>query len=183
MSTPSQELEQAETMVGVYKTERDELRRDVAALLNALPNGAHDATEGVVSIQAMREAIREAHEALSVSASARKREQDRLKDMQTGPGASANPQPLETMNLPLHKDLAKIADLYKNPQIVWKPTPDEIKAGDVFWSHCNRVGIICDSSYDSRFTALPTNDAPGWKSAWWQASEFICILKGPLHAL
>lgn len=45
--------------------ERDELRRDVAALLNALPNGAHDVTEGVVIIQSMRAAIKEAHGALS----------------------------------------------------------------------------------------------------------------------
>ena len=47
--------------------DRDELCRDVSALLNALPNGAHDVTEGVVSIRAMRESIMEAHEAIDVA--------------------------------------------------------------------------------------------------------------------
>ena len=59
----SRALDAADVLQNVEE-ERDELRRDVSALLNALPNGAHDVTEGVVSIRAMRAAIVEAHEAL-----------------------------------------------------------------------------------------------------------------------
>jgi len=48
--------------------ERDELRRDIAALLNALPNGAHDVTEGVGTIQAMRENLAREKQALQNAA-------------------------------------------------------------------------------------------------------------------
>lgn len=46
------------------REELGELKRDLSALLNSLPHGAHDATEGVGIIRTMREAIKEAHEAL-----------------------------------------------------------------------------------------------------------------------
>ena len=52
----------------MIERDRNELRRDVAALLNALPKGAHDVTEGVGTIRAMREAIKEAHKALGMCA-------------------------------------------------------------------------------------------------------------------
>lgn len=57
-------LDAADVLQNVTE-ERDELRRDVSALLNALPNGAHDVTEGVISIRAMRAAIKAASSHLS----------------------------------------------------------------------------------------------------------------------
>jgi hypothetical protein len=56
--------ERALDAVDAFEEERDELRSDVAALLNALPNGAHDVTEGVGTILAMRKAINEAQAAI-----------------------------------------------------------------------------------------------------------------------
>lgn len=61
-------LDTADVLQNVTE-ERDELRRDVSALLNALPNGAHDVTEGVVTIRAMRTAIKEAFEEFQFIAS------------------------------------------------------------------------------------------------------------------
>lgn len=50
MIDPSKEIQ-------AMREERVELQRDVSALLGALPHGAHDVTEGVVAIRAMRQQL------------------------------------------------------------------------------------------------------------------------------